>query len=99
MESCESKRSEPAFLEDEFPEWVKRLSKELLSTFYPVAKLSVWSHWTAQSLGALLGHQLAYLHTLTELPGIRSDRIVRKLDKKAVGRLASKLRHLEDATK
>jgi hypothetical protein len=92
MDACESKISEPAFLKDEFPEWVKRLSRELVATLYPVAKLKVGSDWTARELGALLGHQLAYLHALAELPRIRADRVIRNLDRKAVAKARRQLK-------
>ena len=47
IDACESKLPEPAFMKGEFPEWVERLARELISTLYPTAKLKVGRAWTA----------------------------------------------------
>jgi hypothetical protein len=86
FEEAESKMPEPAFLKGEFPEWVKRLARELMSTLFPVAKLRVGADWTPGEVGALIGHQLAYCHTISSLPRIPLSRAFRKIDKKVVAR-------------
>ena len=95
FDACESKLPEPVFLQGEFPEWVKRLSRELMSTLFPEAKLKVGAEWGTRELGAVIGHQLAYCHALDELPSVPARRVFGKLDKKTRARA---MRHIKRFT-
>jgi hypothetical protein len=96
LNACESKLPEPAFLKGEFPEWVQRLGRELMRTLLPEAKLKVDPEWSARELGAVIGHQLAYCHTLDELPGVPTSRVFRKLDKKTRERAVKQIKRFTE---
>jgi hypothetical protein len=81
-EACEAKFPEPDFITGELPEWVQRLSREVVRTLFPEAKFEVSPEWTARELGAVIGHQLAFCHALSDLPKLPVSRSFRKLDKK-----------------
>jgi hypothetical protein len=85
LEESEDELPEPAFLNGDFPEWVQKLSRDLISTLCPVAKLKVGKAWTAAEVGALMGHKLAYLHAVDEGPPPPiAARLFKTLDRKTV---------------
>jgi hypothetical protein len=87
LEESEKNLPEPAFLKGEFPEWVKRLVRELISTFYPAVKIKIGGSWTAGEVGAIVGQRLAYLHGIAEFPKISVNGAFRKIDRKTASRL------------
>jgi hypothetical protein len=91
LNGCESKLPEPAFLRGDFPEWVQRLSRELLATLFPKAKLKVNRYWAPAEVGAILGHQLAYCAAIGEMPVLPVHRAFR-VDKKALARAKKQVR-------
>jgi hypothetical protein len=97
FDACESKLPEPAFLQGEFPEWVQRLSRELMSTLLPEAKLKVGAEWSARELGGVIGHQVAYCHALDELPKVSARRAFRKLDKKTRSRAIRQIKRFTES--
>jgi hypothetical protein len=98
IDSCEKKLPEPAFMKGEFPEWVERLARELISTLYPTAKLKVGKAWTAAEVGAMLGHRLAYLHGIEEhLPESAVGKPFKGLDKKVVKRIRKEMKAFLEA--
>jgi len=88
MDASQSRLPEPVFLKGEFPDWVQRVARELISTVFPFAKLRVGQPWTAGQVGALLGHQLAYFHGLQHCQNIPSNRAFKKIDKRFVKRVS-----------
>jgi len=83
MEKSEDEIPEPEFIKGDLPEWVQNVIRELLATFFPVAKLNRQQPWTAAEVGALAGHKLAYCHALLEIPAV-DRRVFKRLDRKAV---------------
>lgn len=92
MEACESKLPEPGFMKGDFPEWVERVARELISTLYPAANLKVGKAWTAGEVGAMLGHRLAYLHGVAEHPWqMPVGKPFKQLDKKSVKQMQKEI--------
>ena len=94
MDACDAKLPEPAFLKGDFPEWVQRLSRELISTLFPAAKLRVGGTWTAGEIGALLGHRVAYFHGFEHCIQPEFKRTFKKLDRKVVKQTRKETRSL-----
>src|SRR5579863_6496264 len=77
------------FMDKEWPDWVTRMVRELISTLYPAAKLKVAPKWTAEELGAVIGQRIAYFQRLCEpdpWPGLDLDGLWLKMkeDEKAM---------------
>ncbi|EDY21115.1 hypothetical protein CfE428DRAFT_1408 [Chthoniobacter flavus Ellin428] len=65
---------EPQWLEGEWPEWVARASREVMSAFLPIAELGSELKATPRMLGGILGHQIAAFNALVE-PTSNSEKI------------------------
>ena len=101
MEQAENKLPEPKFLRGELPVWVQNVVRSLLTSLFPAAKLKRGTAWTAEEVGALIGHKVAYCHSWMEMP--ETDSVVfKKLDRKVVARVRKLAREFivatEDAT-
>ncbi len=83
LEESEDVIPEPEFIKGDFPKWVQNLSRELISTLFPAAKLKPGAAWTATEVGALLGHKLAYLHSVQEVPPNIDTSVFEELDRAA----------------
>ncbi len=87
MAAAESRIPEPEFLKGKYPEWVNRVARELMYTFFPEAQFKVGRLWSPKEIGAIMGHQLAYWHGISEVPKLRPIRGFRKIDKKTRARI------------
>jgi len=58
-------------MQGEFPLWVKAISREIIGTFWPVAKLKGESPWTPGEVGAALGHKLAFFRGIEDAPPLK----------------------------
>lgn len=97
MDACESEMPEPAFLKGHWPEWVRRIGRELMATMFPAAKLKVGRDWTAGELGALLGHRVAYFHAMTHFAVPETSDVFKKLDNKVVRQTQKQLQDYANA--
>lgn len=98
MDANQSRLPEPNFLKGEFPEWVQRVARELVSTVFPFAKLRVGQPWTAGQVGALLGHQLAYFHGLQHCQNIPCNKPFTKIDKRIAKRVSRQFENFAKAS-
>jgi len=53
-------------IDEEWPDWVTNLVRELISTLYPAARLTVAEKWTPEQWGAFTGQRIAYFQRLCE---------------------------------
>jgi hypothetical protein len=71
------------FMDREWPEWVSKMVRELISTLYPAAKLKVETRWTPAELGAVVGQRIAYFQRLCEpdpWPGLDVEKLWEKMN-------------------
>ncbi|HEY3898267.1 MAG TPA: hypothetical protein VGM54_06625 [Chthoniobacter sp.] len=68
FESLEGSFPHRSFLDfdEEWPDWVKAIARELISTLYPAGKFKVSPHLTPAELGAFMGQRIAYFNRLCE---------------------------------
>jgi hypothetical protein len=66
FEAVEGLRPEPPWLQGDFPTWVNNVGRELTKSLLSTATLRVGRVWEPGEVGALVGHQLAYWHFITE---------------------------------
>jgi hypothetical protein len=92
LEASESKLPEPNFIQGELPEWVHRLSREFMKTLFPEAKFKVGPEWSARELGGMIGHKVAYFHSLADLPSNPANGAFRKLDRKTRARAIKQIK-------
>lgn len=66
LAAVENQFPEPAWLSEEMPAWARHIAREIVKTFFPIAKLKAGAVWQPGEVGAILGHQLAYWHSFAE---------------------------------
>jgi hypothetical protein len=57
---------EPYWLQADFPPWVQNVAREVAKSYLPVAKLKAGKAWEPGEVGAVIGHQVAYLEWFSE---------------------------------